>query len=512
MKNQEMEARIRTAVSHAVPDELDSILSACMKEETTVTEFAQIKKKSPAARILAAAAALLLVCTGIFGYQKILGNQIDYTVALDVNPSIELKVNARERVVQAEAKNEDARIVLKGMDLEGADVNVAANAIVGSMLKNGYISELANSILVTVESGNAEKGAELEKRLSAEISNLLSTSSVDGSVLSQTLSGGAELQKTAGQYGISIGKARLIRTILDQTERYTFEDLAGLTITELNLIAASKEVRLDDISRTGTASDKGYIGTEKAKTIALEHAGVQEADARALQIELDCYNGVVVYEVEFAAGGKEYDYEINAKTGMLVDYEIEYDDDDDGRADDTSSGAAYIGAAAAKKVAFEHSGVSGIVRELEIDLETENGKIVYEVQFKQGGMEYDYKIDALTGSILFRETEKDGDWYDDSSDISGGTSQDIGAEEALKAAKKHGGISGEVYESEIDRETENGKLIYEIQFKQDGIEYEYKVDAQTGRVLSEHTETDDGWHDDRYKDTFNDDDDPEDDD
>ena len=208
----------------------------------------------------------------------------------------------------------------------------------------------------------------------------------------------------------------------------------------------------------------------------VEKINALDADRRALQTELDCYNGVVVYEVEFAAGGKEYDYEINAKTGMLVDYEIDYDDDDDGRADDTSSGAAYIGAAAAKKVAFEHSGVSGIVRELEIDLETENGKIVYEVQFKQGGMEYDYKIDALTGSILFRETEKDGDWYDDSSDISGGTSQDIGAEEALKAAKKHGGISGEVYESEIDRETENGKLTFYAdkgEFTGEPIEKEY---------------------------------------
>ena len=58
------------------------------------------------------------------------------------------------------------------MDLKGVDLDVAVNAIIGSMLKNGYIDELRNSVLVSVENDDAAKGAALQERLTAEIEQL----------------------------------------------------------------------------------------------------------------------------------------------------------------------------------------------------------------------------------------------------------------------------------------------------------------------------------------------------
>ena len=66
---------------------------------------------------------------------------------MDVNPSIELRINNAEKVIAAEALNEDAEIILEDMKLRGVDVDVATNALIGSMVKNGYLSELSNSIL-----------------------------------------------------------------------------------------------------------------------------------------------------------------------------------------------------------------------------------------------------------------------------------------------------------------------------------------------------------------------------
>lgn len=55
------------------------------------------------------------------------------------------------------------------------------------------------------------------------------------------------------------------------------------------------------MSSVGVASDKAYIGQEKAKQIAFEHAGVTQSDVRKLEIEMDYEYGVMVYELDFDA-------------------------------------------------------------------------------------------------------------------------------------------------------------------------------------------------------------------
>ncbi|MBP3692579.1 MAG: PepSY domain-containing protein [Clostridia bacterium] len=68
------------------------------------------------------------------------------------------------------------------------------------------------------------------------------------------------------------------------------------------------------------------ITVDKAKEIALQHAGVSSADAKFLKAEYDFDDGVACYDVEFKAGGYEYDYEINAQNGNIIKSEKEIDD------------------------------------------------------------------------------------------------------------------------------------------------------------------------------------------
>ena len=70
----------------------------------------------------------------------------------------------------------------------------------------------------------------------------------------------------------------------------------------------------------------GDIGHAKAKSIALNHAGVSENKAYDMEIELDDEDGTLVYEVEFKSGNMEYSYEINAATGAIIKHEAEIDD------------------------------------------------------------------------------------------------------------------------------------------------------------------------------------------
>ena len=70
----------------------------------------------------------------------------------------------------------------------------------------------------------------------------------------------------------------------------------------------------------------GDIGYAKAKSVALNHAGVSEGKAYDMDIELDDEDGTLVYEVEFKSGNMEYSYEINAATGAILKHEAELDD------------------------------------------------------------------------------------------------------------------------------------------------------------------------------------------
>ena len=70
--------------------------------------------------------------------------------------------------MEAKALNADAQIILGDMDLKDAKLDVAMYAIIGSMLEHGYLNELANSVLVTVDSRDSVKQAQLQQELAAQ--------------------------------------------------------------------------------------------------------------------------------------------------------------------------------------------------------------------------------------------------------------------------------------------------------------------------------------------------------
>ena len=301
MTNKEAEQKIKLAFLNAVPDIRDSVLSDCQTQKGAVTIMTDIKKKNPWTKRLAGiAAAFALLIGGITGFQVY---QTNYTVAslisLDVNPSIEIQVNRKEQVLAVNARNDDAKIVVGDMDFKGSSLDVTINALIGSMLRNGYLNEMANSILVSVDNQDPIKGAELQERLAAEINEVLQTGTFNGAVLSQTISADPSLRSLADTYGITLGKAQLIQQIINQNTFYSFEDLVPLSINELNLISESGNLKLANVSSLGTASDKAYLGEEKAKDAALSHANVSADKITHYEIELDYENGVMVYEIEF---------------------------------------------------------------------------------------------------------------------------------------------------------------------------------------------------------------------
>ena len=424
MKNRDIESKWKTAVEHATPDVLAQVLSGCREQKGIVLKMTPKKNthRKWIAAVASVAAALALFVGGGFAYGRYQANhRVDSVIALDVNPSIVIKIDRADTVLEVQAMNQDAVRILDGMELKGTDIDVALNALIGSMLKNGYINELANSVLLSVECSDSERGEQIHQRLAAEIAGLLQNEAVDGAVLSQTVHDDDALRGMADTYGISLGKAALIQKILDQTPLYTAGELAKLNVHELNVLISAGKVAPADLQINGTASEKAYIGEAAAKQIALADAGMAEKDVSQLEIELDADDGSIVYEIEFKAAGFEYDYEIDALSGDIRKVDRDIDDDDDDilpavttvAADDDDIPPAvttndYLSSDKALSIALAHAGVAkadAVVSECKLDYD--DGRAVYEIEFRAAGFEYDYEIDAVSGKIDHSEKDQD---------------------------------------------------------------------------------------------------------
>lgn len=88
---------------------------------------------------------------------------------------------------------------------------------------------------------------------------------------------------------------------------------------------SSTKSHSEKTSSPAPSTNSTYIGAEKAKSIALNHAGISETEAKFLEIELDRDDYIKKYEVNFYFGDFEYDYDINAETGEIISAEKEYD-------------------------------------------------------------------------------------------------------------------------------------------------------------------------------------------
>lgn len=147
---------------------------------------------------------------------------------------------------------------------------------------------------------------------------------------------------------------------------------------------------------TGTADE------EMAQKIALEHAGVKATDATITKSKLDYEGRRQVYEIEWYAGGKKYDYEIAVDTGEILS--SAYDEKTSGWSVSNSSNVT-VSEADAKQTALGR--VSGATQKdiCEWKFDYDDGRPEYEGKIIYGGTEYDFTIDASSGAVVEWEAE-----------------------------------------------------------------------------------------------------------
>ena len=401
MTNEKMEQRLAAALEKTAPDDVNGVLSRCEERKGTVIPMTTKKtaNRKWTSLIAACLAVMLLGGGGVF-YQR--ANAVASVVSLDVNPSIELKVNRSEKVLVCTPLNEDAEAILadmsNGADLKGAKLDVAVNAIVGSLVRNGYLDSISSAIMISVEDKDTARAEKLQRELTSAVDGVLQTSEAKAAVLTQTLTQDATREQQARENNISSGKAALVNRVLAINPLLKFDALAKLSVEELK-----------DLAEAGAPAMP--IGKDAAAYAAEQYAGTTALDSVTAEVDSELDESPAHYEVEIRSQtGEEFEYKVDAYTGAILESKREAADGTEEPVVQPSNPAPSgdIGHAKAKSIALNHAGVSeNKAYDMEIELDDEDGTLVYEVEFKFGGMEYSYEINAATGAILKHEAELD---------------------------------------------------------------------------------------------------------
>lgn len=401
MTNEKMEQRLTTALEKTASDDVSGVLSRCEVRKGTVINMTTRKparKRWPALVAACLAVVLLLGGGGVF-YQR--ANAVASVVSLDVNPSIELKVSRSEKVLACAPLNDDAKTILAdmggGADLKGAKLDVAVNAIVGSLVRNGYLNSISSAIMISVEDKDTARAEKLQRELTSAVDGVLQTSEAKAAVLTQTLTQDAAREQQARENNISTGKAALVNRVLAINPSLKFDALAKLSVEELK-----------DLAEAGASAMP--IGKAAAAYAAEQYAGTTALDSVTAEVDSELDESPAHYEVELHTAWGEFEYLVDAYTGNVLSGQkdlLATAPVEDEAAKPTAP-TGDIGHAKAKSIALNHAGVSeSKAYDMEIELDDEDGTLVYEVEFKSGNREYDYEIDAATGAILRHETELD---------------------------------------------------------------------------------------------------------
>lgn len=153
-----------------------------------------------------------------------------------------------------------------------------------------------------------------------------------------------------------------------------------------------------------------------------------------------------------------------------------------------------ISADKAKKIALGDAKLAEKdVTLVKVELELEDNRLVYDVEFYSGNVEYDYDIDAVSGAIV--SADKDIENYvipaqPSTEAPTKAQASEISVEKAKQIALSHAGVgSARFTKAKIDYE--NGVKVYEIEFKVGNMEYEYDINVVNGAIVSSSAEIDD---------------------
>lgn len=219
-------------------------------------------------RGLALACACFLMVVGVGWFVQF--GMIYSVVNVDVNPSLEIMVNRRDKVLSVRDNNQAAKEFLKGRNYKGWDIAEMMESLVDDLALQGYLTDEKNIILLSVDSKSQNVSNGLQTVLPTAVSGALADYGIMPKMFIQQLSKNKEIQKQAEQYHISQGRQQFINLILRQNSSLKEEDLVSMNLADLISLAEEVDISFDEI-------EVWYEGEDDSKTDIEELQSGEEA-------------------------------------------------------------------------------------------------------------------------------------------------------------------------------------------------------------------------------------------
>ena len=185
---------------------------------------------------------------------------------------------------------------------------------------------------------------------------------------------------------------------------YSYQPTTGQTSQEEPQAEASQSQESQGTSSQASQQESSQsqgITQEEAQAIALNHAGVTLEEATIYKVKADVENGRSVYDVEFAVGATEYDYEIAQDTGEILSYDADVEGwtPTTGQNETASQTSGEITMEQAVQLVLER--IPGATAEqVRIEEDYDDGRRTYEGEVYYNQAEYEFEIDASTGAFI----------------------------------------------------------------------------------------------------------------
>ncbi len=195
--------------------------------------------RSAVVKIAAVAACFCLLFASIFGL-VILNTQSYGYVSVDVNPSIEYRLNRFDRVVSVSAVNEDGEALLSAIgesNLKGADIELALSLTVDELFVQGYLQNEGAGMLISCTAGSSKASLKLSQKLTAytQSEDALKEVEVITAVVTEAL------VEEAAALGTTAGKLHLIKSI---SEDVNVQDWIDKSVTDIYQAVKSQNPEL----------------------------------------------------------------------------------------------------------------------------------------------------------------------------------------------------------------------------------------------------------------------------
>ncbi|KMT21988.1 anti-sigma-I factor RsgI family protein [Clostridium cylindrosporum] len=196
-------------------------------------------------------------------------------LSLDINPSVEIGVNAFGKVIKVEGSNKDGSKILNGVKITGLNVKKAVNTLLLSAIQKNYIAKDGSSVVaLTAETDDKETSNEIKTAAEAGATEALKESDKTAAIAKGEVS--LSLREEAMKYNITPGKLNLIKKlqVLDKTatvEKYKDESVKNIMYAikvkkGKGNVANKAETTVTDKTEGTTASTTNTPGTSTTPT------------------------------------------------------------------------------------------------------------------------------------------------------------------------------------------------------------------------------------------------------